>query len=312
MHIKPPSIPSVLFTRICDPLFEKQGISLSLARLDLLPYPGGGNKTFKLKYNLIEAKSKGFDTIITFGGAYSNHLLATAESAKHEGFKSIGIVRGEQVLPLNQTLARCQEQGMSLHYMSREDYRKKQDANFIKTWLKTNNIPDGYLIPEGGSNRFAVKGVAELMTKIPDDTALIVSAVGTGGTLAGLISGMHAEQEVWGVAALKGDHFLHDAVQYLLYESETPNTSQKHWKIIGDYHFEGYAKCPEELLAFIKSFYQQQGIVLDPIYTGKMMYALFDLASKGLIPTGKKIVALHTGGTQAWNGMPEKKMYIST
>jgi 1-aminocyclopropane-1-carboxylate deaminase len=312
MTIDQSFIPAVEFTSIIDPILERQGITLSLARLDLLPYPGGGNKTFKLKYNLIEAQSRGFETVMTFGGAYSNHLLATAESAQHFGFKSIGIVRGEKTEPLNETLALCQAQGMSLHYLSREAYRRKNDLDFIMTWIKTQNIPEAYLIPEGGSNRFALQGVSELMSKIPTNTDLVVTAVGSGGTLAGLIRGMHANQEVWGVSALKGDDFLQREVTQLLNEKGNPNTFGKNWKIIGDYHFGGYAKCPEELLVFIKSFYQQHGILLDPIYTGKMMYGLFDLARKGLIPTHKRIVALHTGGIQAWNGMPEKKMYIST
>ncbi len=312
MYIDQSFVSSIEFTPVFDPLFEKLESSLSLARLELLPYPASGNKTFKLKYNLLEARSKDMDTLITFGGAYSNHLCATAESAQHFGFKSIGIVRGEAILPLNDTLSYCQQQGMQLVYMSREEYRKKNDPDFIQAWLKTQHIPYGYLIPEGGSNRFAVQGVSELSPQLPPDTDIIVTAVGTGGTLAGLVSGMHPTQEAWGISALKGGDFLHDEVRRLLHESGNENAAQKNWKIIGDYALGGYAKCPEELVLFIKSFYQQHNILLDPIYTGKMMYALFDLARKGLIPKGKKIVALHTGGIQAWNGMPEKKAYIST
>lgn len=305
-------IPSISYTPIFDPLFEKVNTSLFLARLELLPYPGSGNKTFKLKYNLLEARAKGFDTLITFGGAYSNHLYATAESAKHLGFKSVGIVRGEPNAALNETLNYCQQQGMQLVYMSREDYRKKNDPAFIQSWLTSHHIPLGYLIPEGGTNRFAVQGVAELIPQLPEHTDIIVTAVGTGGTMAGLISGMHTTQSTWGIAALKGSDFLYQDVQHLLHASGNEKAAQKDWKIIGDYHLGGYAKCPEELVLFIRSFYQQHHILLDPIYTGKMMYGLFDLAQKGLIPSGKKIVALHTGGIQAWNGMPEKKMYIST
>ncbi len=311
MHLDQSFIPSIEFTSIIDPVFEKQGISLSLARLDLLPYPAGGNKTFKLKYNVLEAKAQGFNTLITFGGAFSNHLYATAESAKHYGYKSIGIVRGEQTLPLNETLTHCQDQGMVLHYISREDYRKKNDPDFMRTWLKAQDIPSGYLIPEGGSNAFAVKGVAELATKIPADTDIIATASGTGGTLSGIVSGMLETQEAWGFSALKGGEFLVDEVKQLLIASANEKSLSKRWKITSDYACGGYAKCPTALLDFIKTFRQQQGILLDPIYTGKMVFGLYDLAQKGLLPAGKKIVALHTGGIQAWNGMPEKNMYIS-
>jgi len=305
-------IPSIEFTPIIDPVFEKQGISLSLARLDLLPYPAAGNKTFKLKYNILEAKSKGLDTLITFGGAFSNHLYATAESAKHYGFKSIGIVRGEKTLPLNETLTHCQDHGMALYYMSREDYRKKNDLDFIRTWLLVQGIPSGYLIPEGGSNALAVKGVAELAIKIPSSTDIIATASGTGGTLAGIVSAMLETQEAWGFSALKGADFLVEEVKQLLIESDNEKSISKRWNITSDYAWGGYAKCPTPLLDFIKTFHQQQGILLDPIYTGKMVFGLYDLAQKGLLPVGKKIVALHTGGIQAWNGMPEKFMYIST
>ena len=305
-------ISPIQYTPIIDPVFEKQGIVLSLARLDLLPYPSGGNKTFKLKYNLIEAKNQGYDTLITFGGAFSNHLPATAESANYYKFKSIGIVRGEETFPLNETLAHCHTEGMQLYYISREDYRKKTDSEFLQQWMREQGIPSGYLIPEGGSNAFAVEGVAELMLSIPSDTDIITTASGTGGTLAGLIAGMNSNQEAWGYSALKGGDFFYDDIKKLLLESNHEKAILKSWKIVTNYHLGGYAKCPLELLDFIKHFYQTQGILLDPIYTGKMMYGLYEQARQGLLPVGKKIVALHSGGIQACNGMPEKKVYIST
>jgi 1-aminocyclopropane-1-carboxylate deaminase len=150
------------------------------------------------------------------------------------------------------------------------------------------------------------------MEQIPTNTDIITTALGTGGTLAGIVAGMNEHQEAWGFSALKNGHFLYDDVRELLIESDHENAISKPWKIETEYHCGGYAKCPVALLDFIKYFYETQGILLDPIYTSKMMYGLFDLARKGLIPKGKKIVALHSGGIQAWNGMPEKKLYIST
>ncbi|MDF2454205.1 MAG: 1-aminocyclopropane-carboxylate deaminase [Cytophagaceae bacterium] len=286
-----------------SPIKHPKTDNLYLARLDLLPYPAGGNKWFKLKYNLLEAQRLGIQTLITFGGAYSNHLYATAEAAEYFGFKSIGIIRGEEHVPLNDTLQYCVSKGMQLFYLSREDYRKKNDPAFIQAWMSQQNIPLGYLIPEGGSTIFAVKGVQEIISLLPQDTDIIATACGTGGTLAGILAGLKSQQEAWGFSALKGGGFLLDEVQHLLSPQPTPSAL----KLFLDYHMGGYAKLPDELLAFVKQFNEQQGIALDPTYTSKLLFGLFDLADKGLLPKDKKIVALHTGGLQAWDGLPEKK-----
>lgn len=293
------TLPPLTINKIKHPKTD----NLYLARLDLLPYPAGGNKWFKLKYNLLEAQRLGMRTLITFGGAYSNHLYATAEAAEYFGFESIGIVRGEEHVPLNSTLQYCVHKGMQLFYMSREDYRKKNDADFMQDWMSNHHLPTGYVIPEGGSNAFAVKGVQELVQLLPRDTSIIAAACGTGGTIAGILAGLKSHQEVWGFSALKGGDFLLQVVQHLL----SPHHTTSSLKLFLDYHWGGYAKLPDELLAFVKQFNDQQNIVLDPTYTGKLLYGLFDLADKGLLPKDKKIVALHTGGLQAWDGLPEKK-----
>lgn len=296
-HVLPP----ITIHKISHP----QTDNLYLARLDQLPYPAGGNKWFKLKYNLLEAQRLGIKQLITFGGAYSNHLHATAEAADYFGFQSIGIVRGEAHVPLNDTLQYCVNKGMQLFYLSREEYRKKEDAAFMQSWMKEQNIPTGYFIPEGGSNALAVQGVKQLVDLLPSDTDIIATACGTGATLAGLIAGSQPQQEVWGVPVLKGADFLKEDIQQLL--SSSSNTEAQNWKLFLAYHLGGYAKLPEELLSFVRQFKLEQGINLDPTYTSKLLFALFDLANKGLLPKGKKIVALHTGGLQAWDGLTEKK-----
>ncbi|MDB5255519.1 MAG: 1-aminocyclopropane-carboxylate deaminase [Chitinophagaceae bacterium] len=301
MLLKSHTLPPITITKISH---EKTD-NLYLARLDQLPYPAGGNKWFKLKYNLLEAERSGIKQLITFGGAYSNHLYATAEAADYFGFQSIGIVRGEEHLPLNDTLQHCVNKGMQLFYMSREEYRRKTEADFIQRWMYEQEIPTGYLIPEGGSNAFAVEGVRELVGLLPSDTDIIATACGTGGTMAGFIAGIKSHQEVWGVAALKGADFLVNDIQSLL--SGYQDTAGKNWKLLLDYHWGGYAKLPDELLSFVQQFKKEQGITLDPTYTSKLLFGLFDLADKNRLPKNKKIVVLHTGGQQAWDGLPEKK-----
>ncbi len=299
MLLRSHTLPPITITKIHHPKTD----NLYLARLDLLPYPAGGNKWFKLKYNLQEAQRLGIQTLITFGGAYSNHLYATAEAAEYFGFKSIGIVRGEEYIPLNKTLQHCVSKGMQLFYLSREDYRRKNDPVFMQDWMSRQNIPSGYLIPEGGSNAFAIKGVQELVQLLPQDTDIIATACGTGGTLAGILAGLNPSQEVWGFSALKGGAFLLEEIQHLL----SPQSTLSALTLFLDYHMGGYAKLPDELLTFVKQFNEQQGIALDPTYTSKLLFGLFDLADKGLLPKDKKIVVLHTGGLQAWDGLPEKK-----
>jgi len=301
MLLKAHSLPPITITKLNHPLAD----NLYIARLDLLPYPAGGNKWFKLKYNLLEAERLGFKQLITFGGAYSNHLYATAEAADYFGFQSIGIVRGEKYFSLNDTLQYCVNKGMQLFYMSREDYRRKNEPDFIQHWMHEEGITNGYLIPEGGSNSFAVKGVQELIAMLPEDTDIIATACGTGATMAGLIAGAKTHQEVWGFAALKGADFLVNDIQSLL--SEYHGALDKKWKLLLDYHLGGYAKLPYELLSFIQQFKKEQGISLDPTYTSKLLFGLFDLADKNLLPMDKKMVVLHTGGLQAWDGLPEKK-----
>ncbi len=273
---------------IIDEHTTKAKVKLFVKRDDLIHPSVSGNKFRKLKFNLLEAKKLGKDTLLTFGGAFSNHIHATASAGKLMGFKTIGIIRGEEHLPLNPTLAYATEQGMQLHYIDRTSYRQKAEPAFIEQ-LKAQ-FGDFYLIPEGGTNALALKGVAELPAEIDIPHDYICCATGTGGTTAGIIS--TAKATVLGFSALKGN-FLQKDVQKLL-GRPYPN-----WAMVNDYHFGGYAKKKPELEEFIDWFNTTHNIPLEWIYTGKMMFGVYDLMKKEFFREGSNIVAVHTGGLQA-------------
>ncbi len=278
-----------------DPLFEEKGIDVFIKREDLIHPNISGNKWRKLKYNLIEAKEKGFKKILTFGGAYSNHIHALATAGNLLDFQMIGCIRGEEHLPLNATLSFAQKNGMQFHYMSRSAYREKTSPVIIEE-LK-NQFGDVFLIPEGGTNESAVKGCAEVVDEIGFVPDYLFCAIGTGGTLSGLITGMNGNGRILGVSALKGGDFLTKDISLLT------DTSFSNWQVLTDYHFGGYAKTTTELFSFIRKFKEQHDILLDPIYTSKMAIAFYDLLGKNTFKRGSKVVLIHTGGLQGWQGM---------
>ena len=285
--------PSIL-TKIDDPLLEKHAVSLWIKRDDLLHPIISGNKWRKLKYNLDHALSVGADTLISMGGAYSNHLHALAYMGKSLNLKTIGFIRGERPTPLTPTLLDMENWGMELHFVSRSDYRQYRN---YKHWQDLPAIkPYQYWLPEGGANNLALKGIAELPDEIdiPYDTLCV--ACGTGATLAGLIGIVPAEKQVLGFAALKNARFLHSDVQSLL------SGEFHHWDIFLDYHFGGFAKLRPELALFMSQFEQKTAIPLEPVYTGKMLYGIYDLIAKGYFKRGQRIIALHTGGLQGNRG----------
>ena len=251
-----------------------------------------GNKWWKLKYNLVEAQRLDKDTLLTFGGAYSNHIYATAAAAKELGLKSIGIIRGEKVLPLNPTLAFAESCGMRLEFVSREDYRHKTQEVFIRQLQ--NKFGDFYLIPEGGTNELAVKGVTEFASSVLHETEFdyLCLPVGTGGTMAGMVIGFEGSKTILGFSVLKGGEFLNDEVK------KWSGHSIDNWSIVEDYHFGGYAKTTKELEIFITEFETQHHVPLDQVYTAKMMFGVFDLVKKGVFKKGTTILVLHTGGLQ--------------
>ncbi|CAG67658.1 MULTISPECIES: 1-aminocyclopropane-1-carboxylate deaminase/D-cysteine desulfhydrase [Acinetobacter] len=271
-------------------LIDGSPVRLDLKRLDLIHPHISGNKFYKLKYNLIEAKKRGCDRILTFGGAFSNHIAASAYAAHHFDFKSIGIIRGQELAyrSLNATLKTAQHYGMQLEFMSREQYRQKDQSEFLHTLQ--SQYPSAFIIPEGGTNALAIQGSKEILSDTDRlNYDVICCAVGTGGTLAGLIEASHHGQYVIGFSALKGD-FLHNDVQR--------HTNKTNWHILDDYCFGGYAKTSSELFDFIAGFEQKYQIPLEQVYTAKMLYGLLDLIQKNDFDQGTRILALHTGGLQ--------------
>ncbi len=277
-----------------DERLSRAEIRLLIKREDQTHPIISGNKWHKLKYNLKAARAQGYNRLLSFGGAYSNHIHALAGAGKIYGLDTIGIIRGEACNPLNPTLQFAVDHGMQLHYLNRSDYRRKHEPEIIDA-LK-ERFGKFYLIPEGGSNSLAVKGCKEIVADIEKPFDIITSPCGTGGTLAGLIAGLKGRKKAFGFAVLKGADFLQNDVTRLLHDANEPGF--ENWEINLDYHFGGYAKTEPGLIDFIEEFEAKHAIPLDPVYTGKMMYGLFDLIRQGEFPRGTTIVAIHTGGLQ--------------
>lgn len=281
------------------PLLEEKNIQLYVKREDKIHPYVSGNKFRKLKYNLQQAKSENKKTLLTFGGAYSNHIVATAVAGAIEDFQTIGIIRGDELgenlettLKSNTTLRKASEQGMKFVFVSREQYRDKYSSTFLSSLKK--EYGDFYLIPEGGTNQLAINGCEEILTIEDEQFDYICSCVGTGGTISGLIKVSKNHQKVIGFPALKGD-FLKDDIKQLVPEKEN-------WELMISYHFGGYGKYEEELIHFINEFKEQTKIPLDPIYTGKMMFGILEMIKNEEFPKGSKILAIHTGGLQGIEG----------
>jgi 1-aminocyclopropane-1-carboxylate deaminase len=271
------------------------GISLVIKREDLLHPFISGNKFRKLKYNLLQAKSENQETVLTFGGAYSNHIAAVAYAGKEQGFKTIGVIRGEELgdkIDENPTLKFAQECGMQFEFVTREAYRLKIEPDFISK-LK-QKFGSFYLVPEGGTNEYAIKGCEEILSEEDSEFDYVCCAVGTGGTISGIINSALPHQKVLGFPALKGD-FLKDEIRKF--------ATAKNWELINAYHFGGYGKVNEELIEFINQFYKQTQVPLDPVYTGKMVFGVVDLIKKNYFPKNAKILLIHTGGLQGIRGM---------
>jgi 1-aminocyclopropane-1-carboxylate deaminase/D-cysteine desulfhydrase-like pyridoxal-dependent ACC family enzyme len=293
---------SVSLQPLSDPLLTQKGVELWVLRDDLL-HPGiPGNKWRKLKYNLQAAQEQGGKTLVTFGGAFSNHIAAVAAAGKEFGFATLGYIRGEETLPLNPTLQYATSCGMQLHYLNRTDYRLRNDTRFQAEILKS--APKPYLLPEGGTNLLAVKGCLEIVTELNAPWDVLCVAAGTGGTLAGMIAGAGGRGRIIGFPALKGGDFLQTEVTELI-QAFTGQTFQN-WELQTHYHFGGYAKHTPALLTFIQKFHQTHGILLDPVYTGKMLYGVFDLIQQDYFAMGTRLVAVHTGGQQGWAGYAQR------
>ncbi len=280
-------------------LAEKQ-VSLFVKREDLLHPYISGNKYRKLKYNIKAAKKSNSTCLLTFGGAYSNHILATAAAGKEYGFKTVGIIRGEELgvdvnktLSENKTLQQATDFGMKFEFVSRAMYKTKTETHFLEKLRQ--KYANSYVIPEGGTNSLAIQGCEEILT--PQDARFthIACAMGTGGTVTGVVNSSTVQQEVLVFPALKG--------AWIKGEIERLQPNKQNWDIVSDYHFKGYGKVSEELVTFINQFKKETGIPLDPIYTGKMMFGLLDLIAKDAFPRGSNILAIHTGGLQGIEGV---------
>jgi len=276
---------------------QNTSIKLVVKREDLIHPFISGNKYRKLKFNIEKAKEIKSKRLLTFGGAFSNHIAAVASAGKEYEFDTIGVIRGEELAfkkDLNSTLQFAKNCGMQFKFVTREDYRDKTNSDFINKLR--SEFGDFYLIPEGGTNDLAVKGCEEIIKSNDLEFDYICCAVGTGGTISGLINASKKHQHVLGFPALKDDFLQQDIRKF---------ATQDNWKLITDYHFGGYGKIKPELITFINWFKKNHNIPLDPVYTGKMMFGIFDLIEKGFFPKDSKVLAIHTGGLQGIHGMNE-------
>ncbi len=268
-------------------------IELFIRREDLIHPFVSGNKFRKLKYNLLQAKKERQNTLLTFGGAYSNHIAAVAFAGKENGFKTIGIIRGEELTSKindNPTLKFAQDCGMTFDFISREAYQFKTE-NIDILLAKYGNF---YLIPEGGTNELAVQGCEEIIQTSDKEYDFICCCVGTGGTISGIINSSFSHQKIIGFSALKGDFLQKDIRKF---------AKKENWELNANYHFGGYAKVTKELIEFINNFYKENEIPLDPIYTGKMVFGVINMIKQNYFPENAKILLIHTGGLQGIAGM---------
>lgn len=274
-------------------------VMLDVLRLDKIHPVVSGNKWFKLKYYLEDVKNKKYSTIATFGGAYSNHIAATAYACKEFGFKSVGVIRGEQPSPLSHTLNFAQEHEMELMFVSREDYRNRE---VIK-----KSINDVYWIDEGGYGALGVKGASEILQHVHNlqEYSHVVTAVGTGTTLAGIIEAALPHQQIIGVSAMKGNEALSNRVNELLI------TPRSNFFITHNYHVGGYARYTKELLIYMNELWQQHNLPTDFVYTAKTFFAVQDLVENKIIPCHSKVLMIHTGGLQGNLSLPYNALLFS-
>jgi 1-aminocyclopropane-1-carboxylate deaminase len=283
-------------------LLRAKQIRLGILRLDQIHPLVSGNKWFKLKQNIKDALQKNCASLLTFGGAYSNHLIATAAAAQASGLQSIGIVRGfhGKEHP-TETLKQCKALGMQLHYVSREDYAQKKAEKFISELQAL--YPEAYIIPEGGDNENGIIGAGEIASYIPHDANLVLLSVGTGTTFIGIRNQLNSAVNMLGFPVMKSGMYLKEEIEHKL------NTNNDNWQLNANYHFGGFAKYNQELIDFMNDFYAKHHIPLDVVYTAKMMYGVFDLLQKDYFPKGSNICCIHTGGLQGNSAVSQYLTY---
>jgi 1-aminocyclopropane-1-carboxylate deaminase len=288
---------------IIHPIFTQHKIAVQVKRDDQIHHIISGNKWRKLKYNLRYAKSIGADGVITFGGCFSNHIHACAFACQLQQLPVIGIIRGEERNQDNYTLAWAKHWGMQLSFVDRKTYRLRSEESYLKQLQQ--QYPNHFIIPEGGSNSLALTGVAEVINelKLQSDFDTIITPVGSGGTLAGLIIGDQSQHNLLGIAVLKQKGYLEDEVKALLPPGDK---DQQNWRIAHQFHRGGYAKFSTQDAEEIRHFSDIVGIDFEPVYSGKMILALLELVKSGYFPAYHRIVLLHTGGLQGLAGMFER------
>lgn len=285
-----------------------------IKRDDLIDPVISGNKWRKLKYNVEKAKQQKSKGILTFGGAYSNHLIATAKACELSGLKSIGVVRGDELTnESNATLKKCTEFGMELQFVSRSDYKKRYEYDYL--YQLRNRFSQFFIVPEGGANFYGAVGCQEILQETPNDFNRVYLAGGTGTTAVGVISSAPEVTKVHLISALKGN-FLGDEVlkglRNLSYNEAESASSYKQLILNTNHHFGGYGKVNQELISFINTFYQQTDIPLDPIYTGKAMYAMLQDYKEGLISKDGKCLFIHTGGIQGAKKWSDQLLFVTS
>lgn len=272
--------------------FLKFHTTVDVLRLDLIHPSISGNKWFKLKEYLKEAKELNKRSLLTFGGAFSNHIVATAAAANNSGFKSIGIIRGEKPAKLSDTLNDAVDFGMKLYFISREDYKKKIIPSDV-------SLQDAYVINEGGYGKMGAEGAKEILNQVDlSNYDYILAAVGTGTTLAGLIEAANPVQNVIGISVMKNNFSLQQEVENLL-------SGRREFHLFHDYHFGGYAKYNQELIDFMNEWHRATHIPSDFVYTGKLFFAINDLIRKNYFSPGSKLLVIHSGGLQGNRSLPK-------
>ncbi len=299
-------LPSPL-QKIEDNLFIEKKIQVFVKRDDLIHAEISGNKWRKLKYNLLHAKEKGFENIVTFGGAFSNHIYATAAAGKYFGFKTIGIIRGDELNEnASHTLKFASDCGMKLHFVSRNVYSEMREKNTIAEFIHTftHSYIQSLILPEGGTNEFALGGVGEMVEEISEQLDCkpdyIICPVGTGGTIAGIIANSSENTKVLGICVLKNGQYLEEEIKYLVKNNNENNAGRVSNPASVDYehHHGGYAKKTPQLMTFIEEFEAKHDFKIEPIYSGKMFFAFEELVKQNYFKPNSNVVLIHTGGLQ--------------
>jgi 1-aminocyclopropane-1-carboxylate deaminase/D-cysteine desulfhydrase-like pyridoxal-dependent ACC family enzyme len=294
---------------VLSAFLNEKGIRLTIKRDDLIHHEVSGNKWRKLKWNIDNALQSERKTILTFGGAHSNHIAASSAAAQLHGLHSIGIIRGEEVDLNNPTLKKARMNGMEIHRVSRSEFRQIEDRDYIESLR--HRFGPFYLIPQGGQNHYGVQGCSEIMSELTKDYDRIFVACGTATTLSGMAIANKVGAEIYGVSALRGGDFLIETVKSYVkktfndLETEEDILSKIH--LITDSHFGGYAKIKPELIEFMRNFAEETGVKLDPVYTAKTAFALFDFAKKFDLSKTENWLLIHSGGMQGIPAMEERE-----